>query len=170
MAPTERQTIDGLLSMLRDAGAIQEVREARLITDGLQNLVLVIDEELVARIPRDADGRRALTEEHQLVAHLRNHVSSPLPQLVASTEELAVYRMLQGEPITRGALARLDRLHCERLVDDVAEFLAEMHSAPIAEGSTSEHRYKVTVSLARAARSSQRRPEAAAVAAPTGLA
>ena len=47
MAPTERQTIDGLLSMLRDAGAIQEVREARLITDGMQNLVLVVDEELV---------------------------------------------------------------------------------------------------------------------------
>ncbi len=134
MAPTERQTIDGLLSMLRDAGAIQEVREARLITDGMQNLVLVIDEELVARIPRDADGRRALTEEHRLVAHLKNHVSAPLPQLVAGTEELAVYRMLQGEPITREALARLDRLHCERLVDDVAEFLAEMHSAPVAEG------------------------------------
>ena len=131
---TERQTIDGLLSLLRDAGAIQEVREARLITDGMQNLVLVIDEALVARVPRDADGRRALTEEHQLLAHLTNHVSVPLPQLVASTDQFAVYRLLRGEPITRGALARLDRQHSERLVDDVAEFLAEMHSAPIAHG------------------------------------
>ena len=67
MVPTERQTIDGLISMLQDAGAVRDVSYARLITDGMQNLVLVVDEELVARIPRDEGGRRALAEERQLL-------------------------------------------------------------------------------------------------------
>jgi aminoglycoside 2''-phosphotransferase len=134
VAPTEQQTIDGLVSMLRQAGAIDEVREARLITDGIQNLVLVIDAELIARVPRDIGGRRALTEERHLLAHLTDHVSAPLPKPIAWTEEFAVHRMLPGEPITRRALARFGRLDCDRLIDEVAQFLAELHSAPLGEG------------------------------------
>lgn len=119
--------------MLRDAGAIHDVDAARLITDGMQNLVLVIDEELIARVPRNADARRGLAEEHRLLAHLGDHVSAPLPQLVAATDEFALYRMLHGEPITRRALGQLDRQRRDRLVDEVALFLTELHAAPLTD-------------------------------------
>ena len=131
MASTDRHLIDGLITKLRDVGVVHNVGEVRLITDGMQHLVLVIDEELVARFPRNGDARRALTDEYGVLAHLRKHVSAPVPQPIARTEEFIVYRWLPGEPITRAALARLDRPQRDRLIDDVGQFLAEMHSAPL---------------------------------------
>jgi aminoglycoside 2''-phosphotransferase len=131
VASTDRETIEGLISMLREAGAIHDVGKARLISDGMQNRVLVIDEQLIARFPRSPDAQRALAEEHRVLAWLRNHVSAPLPQPISVADEFAVYRMLRGEPITRAALACLDRHLCHRLIDDIAQFMAEMHSAPL---------------------------------------
>jgi aminoglycoside 2''-phosphotransferase len=131
VASTDRHLIDGLITKLRDAGVVHTVGQVRLITDGMQHLVLVIDEELVARFPRTGDARRALTEEDGVLAHLREHVSAPLPQPIAWTEEFVVYRWLPGEPITRAALTHLNRPQRDRLIDDVGQFLAEMHSAPL---------------------------------------
>jgi aminoglycoside 2''-phosphotransferase len=131
VASTEGQVIEGLITQLRAAGVIHDVDNARLMTEGMQHLILVIDDELIARFPRNVDARRALRDEHRVLSHLGRHVSAPLPQTVAWTEDFFVYRMLRGEPITRAALARLDRRRCDRLIDDVADFLADMHSAPL---------------------------------------
>lgn len=131
VASNESQVIAALLTKLRDAGVIQDVGGARLITAGMQHLVLVVNDELIARFPRNVDARRALREEHRVLLHLSKHVSAPLPQSVARSEDFVVYRMLRGEPVTRAALARLDRRRCDRLIDDVADFLAAMHTAPL---------------------------------------
>lgn len=96
VASNESQVIAALLTKLRDAGVIQDVGGARLITAGMQHLVLVVNDELIARFPRNVDARRALREEHRVLLHLSKYVSAPLPQSVARSEDFVVYRMLRG--------------------------------------------------------------------------
>lgn len=133
MAPTEGQEIERLLTMLRRAGIVGDIGDARLVTDGMQNVVLIIDDELVARVPRTGDGRRSLVEEHRLLAHLSEHLSVPLPVPITDREDFAVHRLLRGEPITRAALGRLEGRRRDLLIDDVAQFLVELHAAPVGD-------------------------------------
>ena len=68
-----------LVARVIRSGAVSEVRTARVVTDGLQHIVVILDEDLVARFPRDEHAVESLRTEARLLAHLEGRVSVPLP-------------------------------------------------------------------------------------------
>jgi aminoglycoside 2''-phosphotransferase len=130
-------TVDELVARVIRSGAVSEVRRARLVTDGLQHLIVILDDELVARFPRDDNAMKSIQDEAMLLMHLAERVTVPLPVPVYMGESFALHRMLHGAVTSRHALGSLQRGARERILDDVGQFLAELGGAAAPAFATS---------------------------------
>lgn len=130
-ADPETSALDDLVARVVDSGAVFEVRRARLVTAGLQHIVVVLDEDLVARFPRNDQAIESLRGEARLLTHLAGRVSVPLPVPVHVDESFTLHRMLHGVVTSRRALGSLERRARERLLDDVGQFLAELGTSAV---------------------------------------
>lgn len=126
-------SIDGLVERVVQSGVVSVVNRARLVTDGMQHVVVVLDEKLVARFPRDQAATVSLRDEAVLLGHLAGHVTAPLPVPLHVDESFTLHRMLRGSITSRAALDSLDRRARERLLDDVGRFLGELSSTVVAD-------------------------------------
>ena len=125
-AGPDASALDDLVARVTGSGAVSEVRSARLVTDGQQHIVVILDEDLVARFPRDDQAVESLRGEVRLLSHLAGRVSVPLPVPVHVDESFTLHRMLHGVVTSRRALGSLERRARERLLDDVGQFLVEL--------------------------------------------
>lgn len=133
----DASALDDLVARVVGSGAVSEVRRARLVTDGLQHIVVILDDDLVARFPRDDDAIESLRDEARLLTHLAGRVSAPLPVPVHVDESFTLHRMLHGVVTSRRALGLLPRRVRERLLDDVGQFLAELGTSAVPAFATS---------------------------------
>lgn len=104
--------------------------------DGQFNDILILNDEFIFRFPRYSAGAAKLVIEVQLLEYLQGHISLPIPRpLYSSTGTGRVfmgYRMIPGEPLWREKLmAATDEHIQQRIADQLAGFLRELHNAPI---------------------------------------
>jgi aminoglycoside 2''-phosphotransferase len=131
-------TLDQLVAMVIDSGAVPEVHRARLVNDGMQHRVVILDDDLVARFPRDDPARESLRDEARLLTLLAERVTVPLPVPVHVDESFTLHRMLHGAVTSRRALGALEHRARERLLDDVGLFMTELEAAALPGLATSE--------------------------------
>ena len=137
VAGPDASALDDLVARVIDSGAVSEVRRARLVTDGSQHIVVVLDEDLVARFPRNDQAIESLRGEARLLTHLAGRVSVPLPVPVHVDESFTLHRMLHGVVTSRRALGSLQQRARERLLDDLGQFLAELGTSAVPDLATS---------------------------------
>jgi aminoglycoside 2''-phosphotransferase len=126
-----------MLDRLRAGRLVGEVGRVERVEDGMQHVVLLIDDHLVARFARDRDSAASLRTEADVLARLAPLVTVPLPVPVHLDDDLAVHVMLHGEPTTRAAIQRLSPPARDRLMEDVAALLAGLAAAPTAGAAAS---------------------------------
>jgi aminoglycoside 2''-phosphotransferase len=130
--PTDRTPLDLLVEQVIASGVVESVTAARMVTDGMQHVVVLIDDRLVARFARDAAAADSLHAEATLLGAVAGQVSAPLASPIHVASRFTVHEMLHGEVTTRAALARLTTEARCRLIDDVGRFLSEMGRASVA--------------------------------------
>ena len=130
-------SIDDLVATVLATGAVRDVRKARLVTDGMQHIVVVLDEQLVARFPRDEAAAVSLRDETALLTRLAGQVTVPLPVPVHIDQRFSLHRMLLGSVSSRAAVESLSPVALERLLDDVGRFLSELAAADVPDLATS---------------------------------
>lgn len=143
-------SVEELVAQVVRSGAVSAVDGVRVVNDGMQHLVVILNEELVARFPRDQAAARSLREEANLLGQLQGHVAVPLPVPVHAEDALAshpftLHRMLEGADTTRSAVAALDQRARRRLLDDTGRFLrdlaaVEIDGLPVSVATTSQDR------------------------------
>jgi aminoglycoside 2''-phosphotransferase len=130
-------SVDDLVATVVGTGAVRDVREARLVTDGMQHIVVVLDEQLVARFPRDEAAAASLRDETTLLTRLAGQLTVPLPVPLHIDHRFTLHRMLHGSVTSRASLESLAPAALERLLDDVARFLSELAAADAPDLATS---------------------------------
>ena len=100
-AGPDTSALGDLVEQVIGSGAVSEARTVRLVTDGQQHLVVVLDEDLVARFPRNDRAIESLRGEARLLTHLAGRVSGPLPVPVHVDESFTLHRMLHGVVTSR---------------------------------------------------------------------
>lgn len=145
--PDDRSSADELARRIVAAGVTREVDEARVVTDGMQHVVLVIDDRLVARFARNPAAADALRREATLLGSMGATVTTPVPTPVHVDERFTVHRMLHGDVTTRNAVSRLPASARNRLVDEMGRFLVELASLATdgldpSEATTSAARFR----------------------------
>jgi aminoglycoside 2''-phosphotransferase len=98
--------------------------------DGLVNDVIMLNDQFIARFPKDAHAQERLALESRILELVRGSVEMPVPQFEYQAEDVVIYRMLAGEPLTREVFLRQDEALQDRLAEQLALFLSQLHAIP----------------------------------------
>jgi aminoglycoside 2''-phosphotransferase len=98
--------------------------------DGLMNDVMIANQELVFRFPKNDQARQALAKEIRILDLVRLYVDLPVPQVEHQEDDWMMYRLILGRGLHREDILRQDETTQERLAEQVAVFLQQLHSIP----------------------------------------
>jgi aminoglycoside 2''-phosphotransferase len=111
-----------------------EIKSVRANTEGLINEVLIVNEDLVFRFPKnEVWGKKLLTNETKIINLAREYVEIPLPQFEYVSEDLVVYRFIKGNALRREDILKLNAKEQARVAAQLAEFLRQFHNIPMKE-------------------------------------
>ncbi len=96
--------------------------------DGMVKDVVTLNEEFMARFPKDAHAKERLVRESCILELIGARVEMPVPRFESQAEDVVIYRMLGGEPLTREGLLRQDEAVQDRLAEQLARFLSQWHA------------------------------------------
>ena len=107
--------------------------QARLITTGFANVVLMLDRQWVFRFPRNRHRRQALASEISILARLDGQIGADIPHYthLAPDGSFGGYRMLHGEELKPDLFRTLDRGAQETAVSQFAQLLSALHELPV---------------------------------------
>src|SRR5215218_10247584 len=96
------------LEKIKEVFPALEISSVRANTDGLINDVLIVNEDLVFRFPRNSEwGKKLLANEIKIIELARKYVEIPLPRFEYKSEDLAVYRFIKGDALRREDILKL---------------------------------------------------------------
>lgn len=121
---------EALRTRLREVFPEVDVATARVDPEGLLNEVVIVNEERVVRFPRDERGREALAREARALEVARRHLGVAVPRFDRRHADLASYALIPGRPLTRDGLLSLDQAGRDRIAEQLATFLSQLHSIP----------------------------------------
>jgi aminoglycoside 2''-phosphotransferase len=108
-----------------------EISSVRTVTDGLINDILIVNEDLVFRLPRNSDwGKKLFANEIKVIELARKYVEIPLPVFEYKSNDLAVYRYIKGDALRREDILKLAAHEQERIARELALFLKQFHEIP----------------------------------------
>lgn len=129
------------LDRVRAAYPELAISSARVVdTESQFNDVLVIDEALVLRFPRNAQAAEALAHEVAVLRRLQGRLPLPVPNPTLTAQDAATgeiswmgYALLPGEPLWDEELATLDEPDQRQFALQLAGFLHALHTLPPSE-------------------------------------
>src|SRR5512138_1337800 len=113
-----------------------QIRSARMQThDGENNDILVVNEELIFRFPRQQDILPAFQRERVLLLKLGKHLPLPIPQPIYDSgaedqfgKVFMGYPLLPGRPLTEAALGgQGNDAVLQTIARQLADFLTALH-------------------------------------------
>jgi aminoglycoside 2''-phosphotransferase len=115
------------------------IERLRLNDEGQYNDILIVNDDLIFRFPRDDEGIEKLEKSAAFLDRIRPFVTLPIPEPAYSSltpravgQVFAGYRMLPGEPLWRETVAAItDPATVRRLAAQLAIFLRALHGIPI---------------------------------------
>ena len=105
----------------------------RVNPDGLANDVIIADERWVFRFAKDAHSRQHLARERTILDLIRPRLSVPVPDFTVLGDDGVVYPLIEGAPLYRHDLLRLDEATQNAFAGQLATFLRTLHAVPAAE-------------------------------------
>lgn len=122
------------LEKIREIFPALEITSLRAVADGLINDVLIVNEDLVFRFPRDQDwGRKLFANEMKVIELARRYVEIPLPVFEYQADDLAVYRYIKGDALRREDILKLTADEQAKIARELALFLKQFHEIPPSE-------------------------------------
>lgn len=103
------------------------IHSVELNSDGLVNEVWIVNRELVFRFAKDDHARAALASEAKVLRSLEGRVIPPFPRPIHVGEDVLVYALIEGIPLTRDAFRGASADERTRMAEQLGRFLRELH-------------------------------------------
>lgn len=102
--------------------------------DGLINDVLIVNNQLVFRFPKnEAWARDLLTNEIRVIQLARNYLDVQIPQIEYQAADLMAYRFISGSALQRNDILVLDENGQDEIARQLATYLKQLHGIPMNE-------------------------------------
>lgn len=119
---------------------------ARVNEEGQNNVVLVVNEEYIFRFPRYAEALKQLETEVAILTGIQDAITLRIPRPLftrldapAGGQAFMGYLLIPGVQLWRETMAAIqDESVLDRLADQLAGFLKELHSVPVREAIACE--------------------------------
>ena len=107
----------------------------RLIRHGWDNDVLILDNRLIFRFPKDANASARFKTEIKFLQLLRGTVSLLVPDYAYLPEDLSFggYPIIPGVAARRTLLRNLGRARRDRIARDLGQFLSSLHGVALSD-------------------------------------
>ncbi|MBU7023276.1 MAG: aminoglycoside phosphotransferase family protein [Theionarchaea archaeon] len=104
----------------------------RYLTQGWDHVVIILDETIVFRAPKDSFYRRELENEIQLLQYLKKKVTVGIPDYIYVSRDgsFAGYSLVKGQELTASRFQQLSASEKERAASQLAEFITTLHATP----------------------------------------
>ena len=109
-----------------------EWKKYRILTHGWDHVVIILDEKLIFRFPKEKEYKEEFKNEIQLLKFLKTRVKAGIPAytFVSKNKSLAGYEMLNGRELKSSHYKRLTAEEKEKFAKQMADFLTDLHSTP----------------------------------------
>jgi len=127
------------LQKIRELFPKLEISSVSVNRDGLINDILIVNEDLVFRFPRNSDwGKKLFVNEIKIIELARRYVEIPLPVFEYKSDDLAVYRYIKGDALRREDILKLNVGEQDEIARALAVFLKQFHTIPHSELAKNE--------------------------------
>lgn len=107
-------------------------KKHRILTHGWDHVVIVLDEKIIFRFPKDKEYKDEFQNEIQLLRYLKMKVSVGIPKYkyISKDKSIAGYDMVRGRELTASHYRRLSASEKDTVAKQLAEFISELHATP----------------------------------------
>lgn len=107
-------------------------KEHRVLTHGWDHVVVVLDEKIVFRFPKDKGYRDRVQNEIGLLKYLKKRLNVGIPEYtyLPADRSFAGYGMLRGRELTSPRFRRLSLPGKEAVAIRLAGFISTLHATP----------------------------------------
>jgi len=130
----ERMIPARYLEVLRDRVPGVEFAPLRLVESGYANDVVVVDERLVVRFGKHDWGAAALAAERRVLELAGPRLTTRVPRWETWADDVVAYPKVPGVALEAQDFCGLPGGDKRRLAGEIARFLHQLHSIPVAEG------------------------------------
>lgn len=109
-----------------------EWKKYRILTHGWDHVIVILDEKLIFRFPKDKEYQEEFRNEIQLLKFLKKRIKVGIPRytFVSKDKSLAGYEMLSGRELKFSQYERFTSSEKEKFAKQIAGFLTDLHSTP----------------------------------------
>ncbi len=120
------------LPKIRDSFPQLEWQKHRVLTHGWDHIVIVLDNKIVFRFPKDKKYRDQFQDEIRLLHHLKKRIEVGIPEYnyVSEDRSFAGYDMLGGRELTCSRFRRLPAADKDAVAGQLAGFISTLHTTP----------------------------------------
>lgn len=104
----------------------------RILTHGWDHVVIVLDEKIIFRFPKDKEYQDEFQNEIQLLHYLKKKVSVGIPEYkyICKDKSIAGYNMVGGQELTVSRFRKLSAAEKDTVGKQLAKFLSTLHATP----------------------------------------
>jgi aminoglycoside 2''-phosphotransferase len=98
--------------------------------EGMVNDVIIVNGARIFRFPKTSWARGMQQLEVKTLAALRPFLTLPIPHYDYVSDEMVSYKMIPGVPLQRFTILRQDEATKDKLAQQLAEFMWQLHHVP----------------------------------------
>ena len=104
-----------------------------VLGQGLDSIAYLVNEEYVFKRSKHDEAQVALKKEVQVLNYLKGKITLQIPDMVYYSEQYGIcgYRVMKGETLTPAIYKNMSDDEKDKLAQDIALFLGELHSVPL---------------------------------------
>jgi aminoglycoside 2''-phosphotransferase len=107
--------------------------EIQIDTDGVNNYVLILNNERVFRFPKNEQASKSLEKEAAVLRLLQPRSNLAIPNFDICEEDFVSYPLIAGRALLMEDLQTLPSARQDLLAEQLANFLRQMHTTPLHE-------------------------------------
>ncbi|MCA9372317.1 aminoglycoside phosphotransferase family protein [Candidatus Woesebacteria bacterium] len=107
-------------------------KKYRVLTHGFDHVIIVLDEKIIFRFPKDKEYKAEFENEIQLLHYLTKKVKVGIPEYnyISKDKSIAGYDMVRGRELTASRFRRLSASEKDTVAKQLAEFISTLHTTP----------------------------------------
>ena len=104
----------------------------RILTHGFDHVIIILDEKIIFRFPKDKEYKSAFENEIQLLHYLKKKVQVDIPKYnyISKDKSIAGYDMVSGRELTVSRFRRLTASEKDTIAKQLAKFISTLHATP----------------------------------------
>lgn len=108
------------------------VNDIFVLGQGYDSIAYLVNHEYIFKQSKHMEARNNLKKEIQVLKYLKGKITLQIPDIEYYSEEYCIcgYRKIKGEKLTPTVYKKMNDNEKDKLAQDIALFLKEMHSVP----------------------------------------